>query len=140
MWIYVPDEDGREAWTGNIFRSEVPQSRWRFELIRHVKDLGDLYGTKPFDKQQPIIGLLDYQTLCTVVRPLVTHIDPGSVGALINFHRMRIEGECGALLTGLAIENPSDDLFLGLKFTSEAFTTWYAPPAHRHKYDRDANP
>jgi hypothetical protein len=137
MWICIPDEEGKEAWTGTISRGQASQSRWRFELIRHVNEPGDLYVTTPFDNQRPVIGLLDYQLRCTVLRPLITNTDPGSLGVLLNFLRTRVEGSCDALLRGLAISDPSEALFLGLRFTSEAFTTWYAPPAHRQDYDRD---
>jgi len=135
MWIYVPDEDGKEAWSGTISRNKSSKSWWRFELIRHVDNLADPYSTMPFDEQRPVIGLLDYQTLCTVIRPLVTHTDPGSVGDFFNFHRTRIEGECDSLLTGLAIRDPQEEIFLGVKFISEAFSAWFAPPSHRHNFD-----
>ncbi|MGT2486048.1 ApeA N-terminal domain 1-containing protein [Methylobacterium oryzae CBMB20] len=137
MWVCIPDEEGKEAWTGTITRGENSKARWEFELIRHINGFEDLYSTTPFKAQQPVVALLDYQTRCTIVRPLITSIDPGSLGVLINFLRTRIEGSCDALLRGLAISDPSEAIFLGLRFTSEAFTSWYAPPAHKHTYDHE---
>lgn len=110
MWIYVPDTDERkEPWIGKISSDESPKSSWTFELIRHA-DLENMYQTSPFDKKGTVIGLLDHQRNCTLIRPLVHHIDPGSLGVRIGFQRTRIEGQFGALLTdldGLARPLPS---------------------------------
>lgn len=132
MWICIPDEDGKDPWTGTLSRSEGSSASWKFELIRHVEQKS-LYDTTPFNDQRPVIGLLDYQVRCTLIRPIVTVVDPGSVGVLINFLRIRIEGICDALLTGLPISSPTEACFLSLSFKSEAFTIWYAPPVHRRK-------
>lgn len=41
MWICIPDEEGKEAWTGTVSRGEALKTRWRFEHIRHIAELGD---------------------------------------------------------------------------------------------------
>lgn len=135
MWIYLPDEDGKEAWGGTIVKNKGSKSRWTFELIRHVDNPTNLYDSTPFDDQRPVVGLLDYQTRCTVIWPIVTHIDPGSIGNFVNFYRTRIEGECDSLLRGLAITDAEEKIFLGVKFTSQAFSTWFSAPLHKHDFD-----
>lgn len=123
-WIYVPDVDEDRPWTGRIWDEGDSKSRWRFELIRHA-DLSDIYSTSPFAGAAPVSGLLDHQRPCTIIRPLVTRIDPGKSGQKFPFLRTRIEGSCQAFLTGLAIEDETAEDFAGIGFESPAFAAWY---------------
>lgn len=135
MWIYIPDNgDEKDAWVGTLTPHEGPDSWWGFELIRHA-DMKSLYRTSPFDKRSSVIGLLDHQRRCTLIRPLVHHIDPGSLGVLIQFQRTRITGQFQALLTDLAVSDVEEETFAGLVFQSEALGAWYSPPKYRTEYD-----
>lgn len=137
MWVYIPDSKEKEAWAGKISRVGALKNEWKFEIIRHAEGSENLLNTSPFENYRPIIGLLDYQTRCTLLRPIITKIDPGRVGAFFDITRTRVEGVFAALLKGLAVDDPSELLFLGLSFTSDAFTAWYSPPTYRHQFDRD---
>ncbi|WP_339030232.1 hypothetical protein WI604_03170 [Bradyrhizobium symbiodeficiens] len=135
MWIYIPDnDDEKEAWVGTLTPHDGPNSWWGFELIRHT-DVKSLYRTSPFDKRSSVIGLLDHQRRCTLIRPLVHHIDPGSLGVRISFPRTRITGQFQALLSDLAVSDVEEEKFGGLVFQSEAFGAWYSPPKYRTEYD-----
>lgn len=130
MWIYIPDVDNeKEAWVGTISPPEGPKSRGSFELIRHVNPT-DMYLTSPFERRKSVIGLLDHQRPCTLFRPLVHHIDPGLLGVRIGFQRTQIKGSFEALLIDLSVEDNDEKIFNGIAFESEAFGTWYAPPAY----------
>jgi hypothetical protein len=107
MWTYIPDEEGKEAWTGQLTSPGGPKSLWRFELIRHA-DQTDLYRTNPFGDGRPVIGLLDLQERCTLIGPVVATIDPGSVGVHAVGLRTRILGEFQALLTRLPVSTDFD--------------------------------
>jgi hypothetical protein len=134
MWIYVPDEGEREPWVGKLSTDESPKSPWRFELIRHAAQ-SDLYRESPFDRNT-VIGLLNHERRCTLIRPLVERIDPGSVGIGI-FQRTIIEGSIGALLTDVAVTDGEDRIFKSIRFESDAFSAWYSPPAYTTGFDAE---
>ncbi len=135
MWIYVPDRNEKnDPWVGKISSDESPKSSWTFELIRHT-DIENMYQTSPFDKKGTVVGLLDHQRNCTLIRPLVHHIDPGSLGVRIGFQRTRIEGQFGALLTDLSVSDSDECIFDGITFESDAFGAWYESPAYKTDYD-----
>lgn len=132
MWIYVPDEDGWEPWVGKLLMGETPKSPWRFELIRHAEE-GNLYRESPLDRNT-VTGLLNYERRCTLVHPLVTNIDPGSVGVGI-FERTIIEGSFEALLTDLAVADGDERIFKAIRLELDAFSAWYSPPAYKTSFD-----
>lgn len=134
MWIYIPEDDEKEAWVGTVSVPEGPKSGWNFELIRHV-EFEDLYRTKPFDEKDTVIGLLDYQQKCTLIRPLIQYIDPGTLGMRFDPPRTRITGEFQALLTDIPVENSDDKIFTSFSFDSNLFAAWYSPPSYRTDFD-----
>lgn len=123
-WLFVPTEDADRPWTGRIWDEGELISRCRFELIRNAEP-DTLYDTAPFREAMPVIGLMDHQRPCTLVRPLITRVDPGKAGLLYPFLRLRIEGSCHAILTGIAVEDDSAAIFQGIGFESDAFAAWY---------------
>ena len=123
-WILDPDEDEDRPWTGRIWDDGEQKTHWRFEMIR-LAGVPEIYDSSPFNGAAPIGGLLDHQRPCTIIRPLVTKIDPGMAGENYPHHRTRIEGVFQALLTGLVVEDESEETFLGIGFESEAFAAWY---------------
>ena len=125
MWIYIPDPDEtKDPWIGTLSRPENQKSMWSFELIRHV-DAAGVYQTDPFNERGTVIGLLDHQQKCTLIRPFVLRVDPGSVGVRLPVTRTRIEGECHALLTDLAIKDADEKIVAGMSLDSEAFSAWF---------------
>jgi hypothetical protein len=117
MWFFVPAEnDKAQPWIGQIKISRNPRESGSFELIRHV-EATQIYD-HPFDTKDAIVGLLDHQRPSTLLRPIVTKIDPGSMGS---YSRTRIEGIFQSFLSGLAIDDPTQERFLGLSFSSAAF-------------------
>jgi hypothetical protein len=136
-WIYVPTEDDDRPWTGRIWNDGEQSSRWRFEMIRFGVE-GDLRTLPPFKDAAPVIGLFDHQRRCTLVRPLITRVDPGKAGMDYHFARTRIEGSCEALLTGLAINDELEETFAGLGFESEAFSAWYSGRSFSSQRDQES--
>jgi hypothetical protein len=134
VWIYIPDKDEtKEPWIGTITPPERSGSLWSFELIRHV-DPSDTHFT-PFDDATTAIGLLNHQQRCTLVRPRVLVIDPGSVGIRLPTERTRITGEFDALLTDLPVKDAEERNLVSLSFDSETFGAWYAPRAFSTSFD-----
>jgi hypothetical protein len=135
-WIYVPTEDEERPWTGRIWNEGDQSSRWRFEMIRFGTD-HDFRTVPPFKDAAPVIGLLDHQRRCTLVRPLITRVDPGKAGLDYPFPRTRIEGSCEALLTGLAVHDELEETFAGMGFESEAFSAWYSGRSFSSQHDEE---
>lgn len=123
-WIYVPDFDEERPWTGRIWSDGDNKTQWRFELIRHA-NIENLYDVSPFLDAAPVGGLIDHTQRCTLIRPLITKIDPGSLGGDYAFPRTRIEGICQALLVGLVVQDEAVEMVSGIGFESDAFAAWY---------------
>ncbi|TIR25963.1 MAG: hypothetical protein E5X34_07290 [Mesorhizobium sp.] len=124
IWIYVPEEEGSESWTGRLWYEDDQFRRWKFETIRHA-DLNNVYDNGKFQNAKPTVILLDHQRPATLIRPLVLRVDPGKYGVTDPFVRTRLEGTFHSLLTGLAIEDEHEARFEGVSFESQAFGAWY---------------
>ena len=138
MWICVEDTDSaKEAWVGTITPHEGPNTWWEFELIRRA-EMKDIYRKNPFEGgQSTVVGLLDYQRQCTLIRPLVHYIDPGSLGVRIGALRTRITGQFAALLSDLAVLDAEKETFSGIAFRSDVLSAWYAPSMYKTDYDNE---
>lgn len=136
MWIYIPDrESDKEPWVGQIQIGQAQKGSWSFELVRLVEG-GDLYRQNPFDGTCNVIGLYDYQKPCTLIRPIVLHIDPGSLDVKNKSQRTVIKGEFQAILLDIPVTNGDEKLFLGVTFESEAFDAWVSNPSFRKEYNK----
>jgi hypothetical protein len=124
VWIYVPEEGDDASWTGRVWSDSDGMRRWRFEAVRSV-DSTSLYGQGVFDGAKPVTALLDHQRPATLVRPIVTTVDPGKVGIKHPWLRTRLEGSFQALLTGRAVIDEHEPLFSGVGFESTSFSAWY---------------
>lgn len=124
IWIYVPEAEGSESWTGRVWSEDDQFRRWKFETIRHA-DLHNVYDNGMFQDAKPTVILLDHQRPATLIRPLVLRVDPGKYGTTDPFVRTRLEGTFHSLLTGLAVEDEHEARFEGVSFVSQAFGAWY---------------
>jgi hypothetical protein len=137
VWIYIPDlDDKKEPWIGTVVPPARPGESWTFELIRHV-EIADMYDASTLDERPGVVGLLNHQQQCTLLRPLVLHKDPGSAGIRLNGYRTRITGEFEGLLTGLSVEDVTAPIFAGFSFDSPSFGVWFAPPAFSSRFDSE---
>ncbi len=109
-------------------------ARWELEVIRQVEPK-DLYGTQPFEKTHTVVGLLDHQIPCTLVRPLIYSVDPGSLGVRYLAFRTRLKGRFSSFISGLAIDDIDAKVFTGASFASDAFEAWYSLPAYQAEFD-----
>ncbi len=136
MWIIIPDPDGlKEPWVGQITRDVAAKSSWLFELVRPV-DHADLYRQEPFQDANNVIGLLDHQKPCTLIRPIIERIDPGRLDVKNKSQRTIITGEFQALLSDIPAEDGDEQKFLGFAFESEALDAWYGKPTFDHNFNR----
>ncbi|WEK03887.1 MAG: hypothetical protein P0Y65_17090 [Candidatus Devosia phytovorans] len=139
MWIYVPvkadDPDGEapEAWVGKIENSGLPKGAWKFEAVRHSEFAG-VYNGDPFTDASTVVGLLDHQRQCTLVRPFLARTDPGSIGSGL-YARTIVSGEFQALVTGLQFPDSTDGVIDRLSFDSPSFAAWYGTAAFKKDYD-----
>jgi hypothetical protein len=135
MWIYIDDDENENhPWNGTITPPSEPKASWEFEVIRQVEPK-DLYGTTPFEKSETVLGLLDHQRPCTLIRPLINEIDAGSLGVRYPAFRTRLKGRFASLLSGLAIKDIDAKAFTGASFVSDAFALWYSPAAYKADFD-----
>ncbi|WP_372784583.1 hypothetical protein [Phenylobacterium sp.] len=135
MWIFIPDlDDSKEPWVGTVTPPAQPGASWTFELIRQVEESVS-YDASTLDNRPAVIGLVNYQQKCTLLRPRVLHIDPGSLGVRLPLQRTRITGEFDGLLTDLAVEDVTAETFDGFELDSSSFGVWYAPPAFTSRLD-----
>ncbi|MCP1203734.1 hypothetical protein [Acetobacter oryzoeni] len=127
-WISVPEAgDNHNGWTGRIWPEGEGIRRWRFEAIRAVKSHG-IYDQGVFGSVRPVSVALDYQQPSTLIRPIVSSVDPGKIGSLHPEMRTKIAGTFQGLLTGCAIDDEHEAMFSGLGFESSAFRSWYGNP------------
>lgn len=135
MWILIRDSDcAKEPWVGQITRAVVAKSPMRFELVRPV-DFADLYRKEPFLAANNVIGLLDYQKPCTLIRPIVERIDPGRLDVKNKSQRTIITGVFQALLSDIPVEDGDEQKFLGFAFESESLDAWHGTLAFDHNFD-----
>ena len=135
MWIIIPDPDEKkEAWVGQITRDSAVKSSWQFELVRPV-NYADLYRQEPFHDADNVIGLLDHQKPCTLIRPIITRVDPGKIDVKNKSQRTIVAGEFQALLSDINAEDGDEQKFLGIAFESEALDAWYGTPTFGRDFD-----
>lgn len=138
MWIYIPDlDEKKEAWVGAVEPPTTPGASWTFELIRHV-EIADAYDVSTVDGRAAVLGLLNHQQKCTLLRPMVLHKDPGSIGVRLPAQRTRITGEFEGLLTDLPVEDVTAPIFAGFSFDSPSFGVWFGASAFKSHLDADA--
>lgn len=128
----IPGQQVGDPLGGQITRDLAVKSSWRFELIRPV-DHADLYRQEPFRDANNVIGLLNHEKPCTLIRPIVEHIDPGKLDVKNKSQRTIIICEFQALLSDIPVEDGDEQKFLGLAFESEAPDVWHGTRA----FDRD---
>ena len=129
MWIKIndPKQLDSEPWIGKISLGEDQKSRWQFELIRGLDGLSEAYAPMSyFNESKSLIGFLDLQRECTLIWPMVTNLDPGSVGVYQIGHRTKLNGQFHALLENAAIEDLDAPSVLGVSIASDSFASWYA--------------
>ncbi|MGH1591336.1 hypothetical protein ACRBEV_26955 [Methylobacterium phyllosphaerae] len=134
MWIYIPDPDEKEPWIGQVKRGITANSSWRFEFVRIV-DPEDLYRQAPFEGANNVIGLLDHQKPCTLIRPIVERVDPGKLDIKNKSQRTIITGIFQALLSDIPAEDGDEQKFLGLRFGSDSLDAWYGAPTFERDFD-----
>nr|WP_306264917.1 hypothetical protein [Pararhizobium sp. IMCC3301] len=135
--LYIPTEGKEEdesPWVGTIDAPTPDDTSFRFNLSRHV-DPKNMYATDPLTNAPTVIALLDHQRQCTLVRPLVFRVDPGSLDVMNVAQRTRVEGTCQAIVDGLAITDPTEKVFLALRFESPALGAWYSGRAFKKVRD-----
>lgn len=128
-WIYVPenaagDDGGRADWTGRIWSEGEQTIRWQFEVIRLASPQG-IYDQGVFQNALPVSVLVDHQRPATLFRPIAFLVDPGKVGTKHPYLRTRLTGSFQALLTGRAVPDENEPLFVGLGVESDSFAAWY---------------
>lgn len=124
-WISVPETgDNHNAWTGRIWSEGEGIRRWRFEAIRVVRS-HSIYDKGVFESVSPVPVSLDYQQDSTLIRPIVSSVDPGKIGSSHPETRTKIAGSFQGLLTGCTITDEHEAIFSGLGFKSDAFRSWY---------------
>jgi hypothetical protein len=137
MWVIIPDpEDSKEPWVGQIIRGTEAKSPWRFELIRTVNH-SDLYRQEPFQGANNVLGLLDHQKPCTLLRPIVDKVDPGRLDVKNTSQRTIVSGEFQALLSDIPAEHGDERKFLGIAFESEALDAWCGAPTFERDFDME---
>lgn len=127
-WVKIAIESNptEEPWVGKLLLPEDLQEQWKFELIRKSDSDNNPFSCEPpFRGKATVCGLLNFQTPCTLVYPLVTTTDPGSFGVYHSHQRQRIEGISQALVRQAAIEDIEEPMFSGLRFSSDSFLAWY---------------
>jgi len=139
MWIKImdPKDSSSEPWVGKVFLDDEREAPWKFELIRSLADMADIYSPmKYFNELDVITGLIDLQRECTLIHPFVTNLDPGSFGVYQNGARTRIEGQCSALLDKASIDDLDAPSIAGISFSSDSFAAWYNQPSSKPTKDR----
>lgn len=136
VWIYVPENGEDNAWTGRVWSDADGLRRWRFEAVRSVNHTS-LYGQGVFEGAKPVTALLDHQRPATLLRPIVTTVDPGKIGMKHPWLRTRLEGSFQALLTGRAVTDEHEPLFSGVGFESASFSAWYGGRIFSETHDAE---
>lgn len=125
-WVSLPSNKGEMPWTGRIKIEDGPQEHWTFDILREEKRSRAI-DADPFKDKQSAVVLLDYQKNGTLIHPMTTTFNPGSVGYDYPVQRKRLEGSFSHLLDGLAVDSPTEEIFAGLAFDSEALRFWHSP-------------
>lgn len=137
-WIYVPEgreeEDEAPDWTGLIWSEGDRMLRWQFEVIRLARGIA-VHDQGVFQDARPVAVLIDHQRWATLLRPLVSKVDPGKSGTKNPFLRTKLSGSFEALLVGKAVLDEHEALFYGMGVESETFAAWYGGIAFREKID-----
>lgn len=137
MWVIIPDsDDTKEPWVGQITRDETSKASWHFELVR-TADHADLYRQEPFKEAYNVIGLLDHQKPCTLIRPIIEHVDPGRLDIKNKSQRTILKGVFQALLSDIPAEDGNEQKFLGVAFESMALDAWFGSPTFTRDFDRE---
>ncbi|WP_157136846.1 hypothetical protein [Sphingomonas sp. PAMC 26617] len=128
-WIYVPekgasDDSERADWTGRIWSEGEQTVRWQFEVIR-LTEPRTIYDQGVFQGALPVSVLVDHQRPATLVRPIAFLVDPGKSGTKHPYLRTRLTGSFQALLTGRAVADENEPIFVGMGMESETFAAWY---------------
>lgn len=129
MWLKVfdPKLPDSEPWIGKISLEDDQKSRWQFELIRSLDGMSESYAPITyFNESQSLTGLLDLQRDCTLIRPMVTNLNPGSFGVYQVGHRTKLNGQFQALLENAAVKDLDAPRVLGVSIASDSFASWYA--------------
>ncbi|MEF3698293.1 hypothetical protein [Desulfolutivibrio sp.] len=150
MWIFFPDQNSKvgsdassqnaetpilnTSWTGSITPPSASGETWNFEVIRHT-DARNIYNEQPFRDHKTVVGLLDYQTPCTLIYPTALNTHPGSFGINYIYPRVILKGTFQALLTNIPVDNFEEDQFISLEMNSLSFLSWYGAPAILPEYD-----
>lgn len=129
--IYIRDPNSnRQAWTGEIRYPTSSAETFKFEAIR-PNGITDLYCTTPFEMNAGdlnvvncIEGLLDFQRPCTLVRPLIVSVNPGSLGTSVHGLRTVVKGSFSALVTGESVSDADRPIFKELSFSSASLAAW----------------
>lgn len=142
-WIYVPEDGGegdeaaeRADWTGRIWSEGDQTVRWQFEVIR-LTEAQTIYDQGVFKDALPVSVLVDHQRPATLVRPIAFLVDPGKAGTKHPFLRTRLTGSFQALLTGRAVADENEPLFVGMGVESETFAAWYGGRSFDDTVDDD---
>ncbi|MBB3952368.1 hypothetical protein GGQ76_003682 [Aureimonas jatrophae] len=84
-----------------------------------------------------MIGLLDHEKPCTLIRPIVEHIDPGRLDVKNKSQRTIIKGEFQALLSDIPAEDGDEPKFMGVAFESVALDAWFGSPTFARDFNRE---
>ncbi|MUZ74798.1 hypothetical protein GOZ90_19090 [Agrobacterium vitis] len=134
-WIYVPETEPDDFWTGRISLDESSAGHWQFEAIRMTGDGANPYSTGVFESAGPVSILIDHREKGTLIWPLVNHVEPKSA----HLDRTKIKGSFQALVSGACIENMDEPVFHSIFVESPAFAAWYgtkSPKAIRDEHYR----
>lgn len=127
-WVKISlnGEQCGEPWVGKLTLPEDRHEQWRFELIRNTDPGGNPFAIElPFEGKSTLCGLINFQTPCTLVYPLATTVDPGSIGVYHTHSRQRTEGIFQALVSQSAIADIDEPKFCGFRFSSDSFLAWF---------------
>lgn len=143
-WIYVPEQESDEAndsfdWTGRIWSEGDQMIRWQFEVIRLTRPR-TLYDQGVFQNALPVTVLIDHQRPATLIRPIAFQVDPGKAGSKHPYLRTRLIGSFQALLTGRAVADENEPMFVGMGVESETFAAWYGGRSFEEAVDENYRP
>lgn len=143
-WIYVPEQSGEgddegHEWAGRIWPEGDQMLRWQFEVIRLARGAA-VYDQGVFQNAAPVSALIDHQRPATLLRPIVFKVDPGKAGSTHPFLRTKLSGSFQALLTGKAVADEKEPLFVGMGVESQTFAAWYGGRSFKEEVDENYRP
>lgn len=126
-WIYVPEAEGEEPWTGRITNRGQSGDHWTFEALRMSDNPSKPYDAGVFDSGNPIMVLIDHREKGTLIGPFLEMVEPKSA----HLARTKISGSFQALLSGFSITDATLPAFDSFYVESKAFSAWYGSRASR---------